>query len=215
MMQHFPHTFGANAVFVALAEAARARSQLGDNEALEEWRSAAACARGGFRPDGYGCYRRGASRYGFFLEYDRGTERAHEYAAKIAAYYPYRDSNAAARDYTGFPTTLVVSTRAEAEERFAQEAYLASERRGGEAIPFLFTTTGLIVADPEGLLGPIWRSPASASSVAARGSWPSVLPRPTAFRTNATSNRNPDSPRACFVQSDLSPRFQTGRRELP
>jgi hypothetical protein len=29
--------------------------------------------RGRFRPDGYGC--RGPSRFGFFLEYDRGTER--------------------------------------------------------------------------------------------------------------------------------------------
>ena len=49
-------------------------------------------ARGWFRPDGYGCYRRSESRFGFFLEYDRGTERPNHYAAKIATYYRYRDS---------------------------------------------------------------------------------------------------------------------------
>jgi hypothetical protein len=41
--------------------------------------------------------------HGFFLEYDRGTEPARKYAAKFRAYYRYRDSGQAARDYDGFP----------------------------------------------------------------------------------------------------------------
>ena len=75
MLRHLAHTVGANAVFVAFAQAARAVTRLGGDDALQEWRSAAACARGRCRPDGYGCYRRGQARYGFLLEYDRGTER--------------------------------------------------------------------------------------------------------------------------------------------
>jgi len=50
----------------------------------------------------YGCYRRGDTCYGFLLEYDRGTEPASQYAAKLAAYYRYRHSGQAARNYSDF-----------------------------------------------------------------------------------------------------------------
>jgi hypothetical protein len=86
-LRHLDHTVGANAFFVALVQAARTVCLRGGDDAVEEWRSAAACARGRFRPDGYGCYRRAGSHFGFFLEYDRGTERPRDYAAKLAAYY--------------------------------------------------------------------------------------------------------------------------------
>ena len=99
---------------VALLRTCRTR---GGDDALEEWRSAAACARGGFRPDGYGCYRRDGVRYGFFLEYDRGTERAREYAAKLRAYYRYR-AGRADRDYAGFPALLVVTTSKRADGNY-------------------------------------------------------------------------------------------------
>src|SRR5712691_12471434 len=69
------------------------------------------------RPDGYGCYRRAGSRFGFFLAYDRGTERPRDYAAKLAAYYRYRDSGSAACDYDGFPTLLLVTISDVAEAR--------------------------------------------------------------------------------------------------
>ena len=85
MLRHPAHTIGANAVFVALVRTSRLVRLRGGRDALEEWRSAAACARMHCRPDGYGCYRRGESRFGFFVEYDRGTERGREYAAKLAA----------------------------------------------------------------------------------------------------------------------------------
>ena len=118
-LRQFAHTLGANAVFVAFVLAARQVTQRGGDEALEEWRSAAACTRGRFRPDGYGCYRRAAARFGFFLEFDRGTERPAEHAAKLASYYRYRDSGAYTRDYASFPTLLVVTTTEVAEARFA------------------------------------------------------------------------------------------------
>jgi hypothetical protein len=49
------------------------------------------------------CCHRAAARFGFFLEFDRGTERPAEHAAKLASYYRYRDSAADTRDYASFP----------------------------------------------------------------------------------------------------------------
>jgi Replication-relaxation len=174
--RHLAHTLGANAVFVAFVSAAGRMTERGGDEALEEWRSAAACASGRFRPDGYGCYRRDGSRFGFFLEFDRGTEKPREYAAKLAAYYRYRDSNSARRAYIGLPTLLVVTTSATAEARFAHQAHLAQQRHGGTPLRVFLTTTSRIEACPEGVLGPIWRSTAEPSAVdPARICW---LPRP-------------------------------------
>jgi len=185
-LRNLQHTVGVNDVFVALIVAGRHVTHLGGDEAAEEWRNAAACARGRFRPDGYGCYRRGQSRYGFFLEFDRGTERAHEYAAKLAAYYRYRDSGAAKRDYTGFPTVLLVTTSDTAEDRFAREAMLASHRSRGEPLHLLLTTTRLIQSHRVGPLGPIWRAPSTtrAREGVQRGYW---IPGPTPSVPSKTS----------------------------
>jgi hypothetical protein len=162
--------------------ARRARKQ-GSHEALEGWRSAAACARGRFRPDGYGCYRREGSRFGFFLEYDRGTERPGEYATKLEAYYRYRDARDSALEYDGFPTLLVVTTNDVAEIRFAQQAWLASRRLGTTPLSMFLTTTDHIVAQADGVLGPIWRTPGPDPWTAqpARVSWLPSYPSP-AFR---------------------------------
>ena len=86
------------------------------------------------------------SRFGFFLEFDRGTEKPSEYAAKIAAYYYYRDRGAAAHEYAGFPTLLVVTTREAASSRFAHQAQVASERHAGNPLSILLTRTDVIEA---------------------------------------------------------------------
>src|SRR5262249_29871395 len=44
LMRALAHTLGVNDVFVALAAAARTSTEQGSDEALLEWRSAAACA---------------------------------------------------------------------------------------------------------------------------------------------------------------------------
>jgi DNA-binding MarR family transcriptional regulator len=169
---HLAHTLGANAVFVALVVAARHRRELGFDDALEEWRGAAACARGRFRPDGYGCYRRRVARFGFFLEFDRGTEKSREYAAKLETYYRYRDTGTARRDYIGFPVALVVTTSELAEDRFAHQAYLAQQRHGGTPISLFLTTTSRIQAHRDGVLGTVWRGPGRRPiSDFARVSW--------------------------------------------
>jgi len=122
LLRTLAHTLGANAVFVAFAMAAGVATRQGGADELAEWRSAAACERRWCKPDGYGCYRRNGTSYGFLLEYDRGTEPARTYAAKFRAYYRYRDSGQAARDYEGFPTLLFVTTDRLAEERIGEAA---------------------------------------------------------------------------------------------
>jgi hypothetical protein len=172
LLRTLAHTLGANAVFVAFAMAAETARRQGGTDRLVEWRGAAACERRRCKPDGHGSYVRGGVAYGFFLEYDRGTECARKYAAKFGAYYRYRESGQAARDYNGFPTLLFVTTTVAAEQRIAEEAYRAWFVRGTEPLPVLVTTTSRIRQHRLGILGPIWRSPAAArDQVAERAYW--------------------------------------------
>ena len=170
-IRHIAHTVGVNDVFAELSRLARRARAHGGDDALLESRSAAACQRGRFRPDGYGCYQHDGARYGFFLEYDRGTERRGDYAAKLATYYRARDSGAAARDFVTFPTLLVVTTSARAEELFADEAGLAAARHGTSAIPVLLTSVARASQDQWSFLGPVWRCPGPIGSVPRRQVW--------------------------------------------
>jgi hypothetical protein len=108
---------------------------------------------------GYGCYVRNGVAHGFFLEYDRGTESTRTYLAKFRAYYSYRDSRQADRDYNGFPTLLFVTTRPQAEERIADAAHRAWFLRGTQPLAVLITTTSRITSDRQAILGRIWRRP--------------------------------------------------------
>ncbi len=136
-----------------------ARRAAGQDDAFEEWRSASACEHRLCKPDGYGRYRHGRAILGFFLEYDRATERAARYAAKFDAYYRYRASRQAARDYAGFPTVLAVTTGETAEHRIAEAAARAWVRHGGLPLAVQITRLDLITSQRDGPLGPIWRSP--------------------------------------------------------
>jgi hypothetical protein len=160
------HTLGVNAVFVAFATAACAVRRAGGSDDLVEWRGAAACERNYCKPDGYGCYVRNGVEHGFFLEYDRGTESTRTYLAKFRAYYRYRDSRQADRDYNGFPPVLFVTTQLHAEERIADAANRAWFLRGTEPLAVLITTTSRITSDPQGILGRIWRRPGQIGATA-------------------------------------------------
>jgi len=161
LLRALAHTLGTDAVFVAV-QLAVAGPQ---GDGLTRWDNAAACQRGRCRPDGYGVCRLGQREVGFFLEYDRGTERARDYAAKWAAYYAYRDRGRAAEDYTSFPTILVVTSGS--EEPVIRSARAAAIGRPTGGLPILVTTTGWLAGHREGLLGPIWRAP----SYPARRRW--------------------------------------------
>jgi hypothetical protein len=155
-LRHLAHTMGVNQVFVQLAVAARSAKARGADEALEEWRPAAACERRHCKPDGYGCYRRGDAWFGFFLEYDRGTERASQYDAKLAAYYAYRNSGQAARDYAGLPYLLFVTTTSAAEARILAAVSRAYHRFGEPPLPVRVTTMDRIAAASADVLGSTW-----------------------------------------------------------
>jgi protein involved in plasmid replication-relaxation len=187
------HTLGVNAVFVALSIAAQTAARQGGGDELIEWRSAAACERSRCKPDGYGCYRRNGVGYGFLLEYDRGTEPGRRYAAKFGAYYRYRDSGDAARDFDGFPTLLFVTTDPTAEPRIADQAYRAWLTHGTEPLPVLVTTTNRILDHREGILGPVWRTPAPArrGAAAARDYWLPGGPPPGLFGVGREPVRTP------------------------
>jgi hypothetical protein len=111
------HDTGANAVFTALAAAARASS---GQQALEVWWSERRCAAAWdhARPDGYGRWRDQspggpAGVADFFLEYDTGTEPLTRVIAKLSGY-------AALAARTGIPTPVLfwlLSPRREAELR--------------------------------------------------------------------------------------------------
>jgi hypothetical protein len=105
------------------------------------------------------CCHRAAARFGFFLEFDRGTERPAEHAAKLASYYRYRNSGAYSRDYASFPTLLVVTTTEVAEARFALQLHPAQQHFGGAPLLAFLTTSDRIREDKDGVLGPIWRGP--------------------------------------------------------
>jgi hypothetical protein len=199
------HTLGVNAFFVDLAAAAVQATRLGTDEALEEWRSAGACGRGRFRPDGYGCYRRGRSRLGFFVEFDRGTERSAQYATKLAAYYRYRNSGDYRRDYNSFPVLLVVATTEAAETRFAYQAYLVMWCRGGIPLQLFLTTTGRILGHPEGVLGPIWRTAGPELRVTRhnRTYWLPGRP-PRALDTYRKARRSPPDPAERESKEDVT-----------
>ena len=92
---HAAHTLGADAVFVGLAAGGPGLTAAGEDAGLEEWRGPAACARGAVRPDGYAILRLRGRRFGFFLEYDRGTERPAQHLAKLDAYYAYPETRGA------------------------------------------------------------------------------------------------------------------------
>lgn len=173
LLRNLDHTLGVDALFISLIRTLAATATTSEGDAFLEWRNTAACSRRRVRPDGYGMIRRGGELYGFFLEYDRGTMSARDYREKWAAYYDYRDSRDFERDYDGFPTILVVTTHNSAEERIARAALAASIGRS-PLLPLLLTCQWRIdrnPANPDGLLGPIWREPSGCFDD--RRSWPS------------------------------------------
>lgn len=162
LLRELAHTLGADEIFVRLVAMARERAAAGGDDALVEWRNAAACCRRPVRPAGYGLYRHAGQLYGFFLEYDRGTMSARDYREKFSTYHTYLAGRRCERDYDGFPTILVVTSDNAAEERIARAARAAAVGRG-TSLPLLLTCRWRIDdrRDSRGLLGPVWREPAS------------------------------------------------------
>ncbi len=163
LVRTLAHTRGADDIFVRLYRQARKHTTAGCDEAMVEWRNAAACSRRHLRPDGYGVYRRGTRYDGFFVEYDRGTMNARDYFKKFGAYYQYGMTGRFQRDYNSYPIVLVVTSDNAAEERIARVARAAAVGQPGK-LPLLLTCQWRIdgATNSHGLLGPVWREPEAA-----------------------------------------------------
>lgn len=83
--QRLGHLVGLNGVFTSLVRAARHRP---DSMLLDWWSEQRCAAEWGevVRPDGFGRWAEGGIEVGFFVEFDRGTERLGRLAAKLAGY---------------------------------------------------------------------------------------------------------------------------------
>ena len=169
LLAHVTHTLGADGVFATLARAAR----LQRDGSLLEWRNASACARGRVRPDGYGLLRLECREHGFFLEFDRGTVHPAALRAKFAAYRRYTASAAAARDYDGFPTVLVVTAGPGSEQRIVDAVRAAAAGRGSR-LAVLVTTVGWIDNDSGRPFGSIWLDPECGMRRSWPGDWPPI-----------------------------------------
>jgi hypothetical protein len=167
LLRNREHTMGVNHVFARIAASARRLAMAGGDDALVEWRPAAACAGRGVHPDGYGIYHRSGKLNGFFLEYDRGTAKGRDYRAKFAGYYAYRSSGRFEREYEGFPTILIVTSGPGSERRIAKSIRVCGLGRE-PALPVLLTTEGRLEATPSFMLTPVWQEPVSLTRV----SWP-------------------------------------------
>jgi hypothetical protein len=106
--------------------------------------------------------RHGRRVHRFFPKYDRRTMSARDYRDKFAAYYASWASERVERDSDGFPTVLVVTVDKAAEERIARAAR-ASRVGQGATLPLLLTCRWRVddACHRHGLLGPIWRTPAT------------------------------------------------------
>src|SRR5712692_2008230 len=156
LLKNLEHTLGVNATFIGLYRVARKLVERGHDDAVVEWRGAAACSHHRIRPDGYGIYRHRGQLCGFFLEYDRGSMNGRDYREKFAAYYEYRAAGRFEQEYNGFPTILVVTSDPGPEERITKAIQAVAVGRG-RYLPVLLTTLGRMAADEHGPLGSVWR----------------------------------------------------------
>jgi hypothetical protein len=165
LLRNLAHTLGVDELFVSLYGTAQRVTAAGGDDAMLEWQNAAACTRRYLRPDGYGVYHRSGRRFGFFLEFDRGTMNRRDYFKKLSAYYDYATSRRFERDYHGYPTILIVTTTNGAEERIARVAQSAAVGRT-VSLPVHLTCRWRVNGgnNSDGLLGRIWREPGSAYS---------------------------------------------------
>jgi len=158
LLRRFEHTQSVNRFFVDLGRLARDSRRLGWNDELVEWQGLPISRQNRPRPDAYGIFRHRGLDYGFFLEYDRGTERARQYERKLAGYYDFAQSGRFERRFDSMPTLLFVTTSRVAERRI-DTAACAVVRAKGWRLPTLLTYQALVDSDQKGLLGDVWREP--------------------------------------------------------
>lgn len=165
LVRQFEHTVGANSFMLACLRNSSAPAV----PTLVRWRNPIEAVvrfesggvRRTLRPDGAGEVVQGEKRYGFFLEWDRGTERIDVLLEKLTRYAAqYRSARAATAD------VLLVVTPTPHREAVVWRAVSAVMRPEAERGGVRTTVASLV--DQYGPYAPIWRQFGSD----ARGSWP-------------------------------------------
>lgn len=166
LVRQFEHTVGTNSFFVACLAASKP-----DGPRLVAWRSAietvvrfeSGGVRRSLRPDGAGDVTHEGLPYGFFLEWDRGTERIAVLFEKLERYESYYRALGAVP--ASAPNLLIVTPSPHRESVVWQavDTVIAA----GSGRERVLTTVASLIAQ-RGPYAPIWRSGMSS----ARRSWP-------------------------------------------
>lgn len=120
----------------------------------------------------------------FLLEYDRGTLDRSDFASKLGGYRAYFAEEAWRRDFEFSPVVLFVCTDDQAEDRVAVAAHA-----GASGVPLLITSEWRFERSPgnrAGLLGPVWRKPASRATQSRSSHRPESDPRDAEPSMNAS-----------------------------
>ncbi|MCL4230908.1 MAG: replication-relaxation family protein [Dehalococcoidia bacterium] len=166
LLRQFEHTVGANSFFVACLAASKP-----DGPRLVAWRSAietvvrfeSGGVRRSLRPDGAGDVTHEGLLYGFFLEWDRGTERIAVLFEKLDRYEAYY--RALSTVPASAPALLIVTPSPHRENVIWQAVdTVMATGSGRERVR---TTVASLIAQ-RGAYAPIWRSGMSSP----RRSWP-------------------------------------------
>ena len=166
LLRQFEHTVGANSFFVACLAAGKP-----DGPRLVAWRNAIEAAlrfesggvRRSLRPDGAGDVTQEGLTHGFFLEWDRGTERIAVLLEKLDRYEWYYRALGAVP--ASAPELLIVTPSPHRENVIWQAVdTVIAAASGRERV---LTTVASLIAQ-RGPYAPIWRSGMSS----ARRFWP-------------------------------------------
>ncbi|MCY4639610.1 MAG: replication-relaxation family protein [Chloroflexi bacterium] len=207
-VRHRAHQLGLNRAAASLAEDARAAGgelESCRNEAQSTRRFRHEGRGAWVRPDGSGVLSLRGGRVPFLLEYDRGTLDSGDFRAKLTGYGRYYACRAWRRDFDAEPVLLFVCADGRAEERVARAARRAA--RDHASVPLLVTNEWRSrrgSGNPQGLLGPVWRSPAGVAPPEGAGGGAS---RPGPARCGVRPDRMP------HWRAGAGSRQEAGRRD--
>ena len=156
LLQHIKHTAGIYSFFASLTKTARREP----GQELCWWETGAVCERRyrvgtqwyNLRPDALAEYRIGQNGTRFWLELDRGTMNARDFAVKFTSYAHYIDSREWAREDARLPRLLCVVPDISQERRMQR---VAQTRVMSSTGLVLWTTTDVLLSK-YGPLSPIW-----------------------------------------------------------
>lgn len=161
--QNLAHRLGVNAFFCALIEASR----VNEGHCLATWRPEhwVRTKAAEVKPDGFGRYLHPGGACQFYLEYDRGTEAFGALSRKLEGYLQLAAGWTEEQDFTGLPNLLFIVPEGVREREVGsalRHVIGLLHVRGPMASSFPLYVAGEDLLTTCGVLGPVWRHPATA-----------------------------------------------------